>query len=75
MELKNTNVVWHRATATRSRRERPNQLKSFILWLTGLPSARKSTMAHAVAAAGINHLDRSQLVTFIMAFREKYRHD
>ena len=28
-----------------------------------------------MAAAGINHLDRSQLVTFITAFREKYRHD
>jgi hypothetical protein len=28
-----------------------------------------------MAAAGINHLDRSQLVSFITAFREKYRHD
>ena len=28
-----------------------------------------------MAAAGINHLDRSQLVIFITAFREKYRRD
>ena len=28
-----------------------------------------------MAAAGINHLDSSQLITFIKAFREKYRHD
>ena len=28
-----------------------------------------------MAAAGINHLDSSQLITFIKAFKEKYRHD
>ena len=51
MELKNTNVVWHRATVTRSRREQLNQHKSVILWFTGLSGAGKSTVAHAVEEA------------------------
>jgi hypothetical protein len=36
MEQQNTNVVWHHATVTRSRREQLNQHKSVILWFTGL---------------------------------------
>jgi adenylylsulfate kinase len=51
MNPKNTNVVWHRATVTRSRREHLNQHKSVILWFTGLSGAGKSTVAHAVEEA------------------------
>lgn len=42
------NVVWHRATVTRKRREEMNGHGSVILWFTGLSGAGKSTLAHAV---------------------------
>ncbi len=42
------NVVWHRATVTRERRERLNGHKGACLWFTGLSGAGKSTIAHAV---------------------------
>jgi len=49
MELKKaSNVVWHRATVTRDRREALNGHRSVILWFTGLSGAGKSTLAHAV---------------------------
>jgi adenylylsulfate kinase len=47
-QKKSTNVVWHRATVTRARREQLNGHKSAILWFTGLSGAGKSTLAHAV---------------------------
>jgi adenylylsulfate kinase len=43
-----TNVVWHRATVTRERRQQQNGHKSVILWFTGLSGAGKSSLAHAV---------------------------
>lgn len=43
-----TNVVWHRATVTRARREAQNGHRGAILWFTGLSGAGKSTLAHAV---------------------------
>ncbi len=43
-----TNIVWHKASVTRMRREELNQHKSIILWFTGLSGAGKSTLAHAV---------------------------
>lgn len=43
-----TNVVWHHATVTRSRREQQNGHRGSILWFTGLSGAGKSTLAHAV---------------------------
>lgn len=46
--IKNNNVVWHRATVTRERREQQNGHASVILWFTGLSGAGKSTLAHAV---------------------------
>jgi adenylylsulfate kinase len=46
--MASTNVVWHHATVTRSRREQLNGHKSVILWFTGLSGAGKSTLAHAV---------------------------
>jgi adenylylsulfate kinase len=45
------NVVWHRATVTRERREKLNGHKSFVLWFTGLSGSGKSTLAHAVEEA------------------------
>ena len=43
-----SNVVWHHATVTRSRREALNQHRSVLLWFTGLSGSGKSTLAHAV---------------------------
>jgi adenylylsulfate kinase len=48
MTTNSTNVVWHRATVTRARREALNGHKSCVLWFTGLSGAGKSTLAHAV---------------------------
>jgi len=46
-----TNVVWHRATVTRARREAQNGHRGAILWFTGLSGSGKSTLAHAVEEA------------------------
>ena len=46
--LHSSDVVWHHATVTRERRERLNGHRGAVLWLTGLPSSGKSTIAHAV---------------------------
>ena len=62
MKHEKTNVVWHRATVTRARREKLNLHKSAILWFTGLSGAGKSTMAHAVEEA----LYQSGYRTFVM---------
>lgn len=43
-----SNVVWHQASVTRERREKQNGHKSAVIWFTGLSSAGKSTLAHAV---------------------------
>jgi adenylylsulfate kinase len=43
-----SNVVWHHATVTRTRREAQNGHRGAILWFTGLSGAGKSTLAHAV---------------------------
>lgn len=48
MKTKSSDVVWHHATVTRTRREEMNNHKSVILWFTGLSGAGKSTLAHAV---------------------------
>ncbi|MFC1837440.1 adenylyl-sulfate kinase [Thermodesulfobacteriota bacterium] len=46
--MTSTNVVKHRATVTRSRREKQNKHKSVIVWFTGLSGSGKSTLAHTV---------------------------
>jgi adenylylsulfate kinase len=43
-----SNVVWHRATVTRARREAQNGHRGAIIWFTGLSGSGKSTLAHAV---------------------------
>ena len=47
-ETRENNIIWHHATVTRKRREAQNGHRSVIIWFTGLSSAGKSTLAHAV---------------------------
>lgn len=53
--------MWHHATVTRARRESLTGHGSAILWFTGLSSAGKSTLAHAVE----EHLHRAGCLTFV----------
>ncbi|MFC1843787.1 adenylyl-sulfate kinase [Thermodesulfobacteriota bacterium] len=46
--MNSSNVVRHRATVNRQRREQQNKHKSVIIWFTGLSGSGKSTLAHAV---------------------------
>jgi adenylylsulfate kinase len=46
--MKSPNVIKHRATVSRSRREQQNKHKSVIIWFTGLSGSGKSTIAHVV---------------------------
>lgn len=46
-----SNVVWHNATVTRTRREVQNGHRGAIIWFTGLSGSGKSTLAHAVEEA------------------------
>ena len=45
---KSSNVVWHHATVTRTRREEQNGHRGAIVWFTGLSGAGKSTLAHEI---------------------------
>lgn len=47
----NSNIVWHHATVTRTRREVQNGHRGAIIWFTGLSGSGKSTLAHAVEEA------------------------
>jgi len=47
-ETRATNITWHPALVSQEDRERRNGHKATVLWLTGLPSAGKSTLAHTV---------------------------
>ncbi len=53
---KATNVVWHEGHVSRAERERMLTQAGCLVWLTGLPSSGKSTIAftveHALAARG-----------------------
>ncbi len=57
-----SNVVWHNATVTRTRREVQNNHRGAIIWFTGLSGAGKSTLAHAVEEA----LHQSGCRTFVL---------
>jgi adenylylsulfate kinase len=61
IQEKSSNVVWHKATVTRERREMANGHRSIILWFTGLSGAGKSTLAHAVE----EKLHQSGIRTFV----------
>ena len=58
---KSSDVVWHHATVTRKRREALSGHGSAILWFTGLSSAGKSTLAHAVE----ERLHQAGCLTFV----------
>jgi len=47
-KMKSPNVIKHRATVNRNRREQQNKHKSVIIWFTGLSGSGKSTLAHVV---------------------------
>jgi len=47
-EPKNTNITWHKPLVSQANRETRNRHKGVVLWLTGLPSSGKSTLAHEV---------------------------
>ena len=44
-KTKSTNVVWHDAGISKTDREERNDHKGAIIWMTGLPSSGKSTIA------------------------------
>jgi adenylylsulfate kinase len=46
--MNSSNIVKHRATVNRKRREQQNKHKSVIIWFTGLSGSGKSTLAHVV---------------------------
>lgn len=48
---KATNVVWHEGHVSRREREALLQQKGTLVWLTGLPSSGKSTIAYTVEHA------------------------
>ena len=56
------NIVWHRPTVTRERRQELNGHRTCILWFTGLSGAGKSTLAHAVEEM----LHRAACRTFVL---------
>ncbi len=43
-----SNLTWHAPAVTRALREKKNGHRGAVVWLTGLPAAGKSTIAHAV---------------------------
>lgn len=55
-------VTWHSSSLTRAQREERNGHRGKVVWLTGLPGAGKSTIAHAVEAK----LHRSGLQTVVL---------
>ncbi|MCY3683256.1 MAG: adenylyl-sulfate kinase [Gemmatimonadetes bacterium] len=55
-EVKATNIVWHEGHVARKQREHLLEQKGALIWLTGLPSSGKSTIAftaeHALIERG-----------------------
>ena len=62
MTKKDSNIVWHHATVSRSDREKMHTHRSVILWFTGLSGSGKSTLAHAVE----DHLHNAGCSTFVL---------
>lgn len=56
------NVTWHSSPLSRTKREERNGYRGKVVWLTGLPGAGKSTIAHAIEAK----LHRSGLQTVVL---------
>jgi len=43
--IKSTNITWHESGISKQDRQRRNKHKGAVIWLTGLPSSGKSTIA------------------------------
>lgn len=54
-EIKATNVVWHHGHVSRPERETLLRQKGCTLWLTGLPSSGKSTIAFSLEHLLVQH--------------------
>ncbi len=53
-----SNVVWHRATLTRARREKQNNHRGAIIWFTGITSPYEAPVAaELVLNTGATELD------------------
>lgn len=52
--IKSTNIVRHEGHVSRDERETKLKQKGVLLWLTGLPSSGKSTIAYTVEHALVN---------------------
>ena len=50
-QIKATNIVWHEGHVGREQRENLLSQKGALVWLTGLPSSGKSTIAYTVEHA------------------------
>ena len=46
--MKIPNIIYHKASVTRQRRNKLNNHRSIVLWFTGLSGSGKSTIAHAL---------------------------
>ena len=46
--MKIPNIIYHKASVTRQRRNKLNNHRSIVLWFTGLSGSGKSTLAHAL---------------------------
>lgn len=45
---KSLNTIWHHTTVSREDRQRLNNHRRAIIWVTGLSGSGKSTLAHAL---------------------------
>jgi adenylylsulfate kinase len=50
-QIRATNIVWHEGHVDRAQRERLLEQRGVLVWLTGLPSSGKSTIAFTVEHA------------------------
>jgi len=46
--MKIPNIIYHKGSVTRQRRNKLNNHRSIVLWFTGLSGSGKSTLAHAL---------------------------
>ena len=46
--MKNSNIIYHQASVTREGRNKLNNHRSVVVWVTGLSGAGKSTLAHTL---------------------------
>ncbi len=46
--MNSSNIIYHKASVTRQRRNKLNNHRSVVLWFTGLSGSGKSTLAHSL---------------------------